>query len=293
MRHWRVVGSDPRPTRVPVRRMELAGDGEGHHGTNGWICCASIEPETAEEQAVWRSLMPGGRDAVSPIRRPRGFARALRAMVAEQAGPRGRIVVLGNTVEGRTFCTAHKRRRSITAPSATSTTPTGGWRARRQRWSLRCCVVFSKHAAQRAQREYRFLVWVEDEPAEDVLDLEVSPALVDAMQKPPPEPEGSGLVRTGAVYSAVEDAGSDGRSGVRGRVEALPAFLGRGNPSVVQRPRDVEMLPGDSRETADVRAAVEALREAVDGADVGCRKTLQQPRGTPCSASTTLAGGKK
>ena len=38
--------------------------------------------------------------------------------------------------------------------------------------------------AHRAQREYRFLVWADDDPAEDVVDLEVSSALVDAMWKP-------------------------------------------------------------------------------------------------------------
>ncbi len=43
-------------------------------------------------------------------------------------------------------------------------------------------------------------------------------------------------------------------------------------PAVEPRPGDVETLPGDSRETAAVRAAVEALREAVDGADAGWRK---------------------
>jgi len=133
--------------------------------------------------------------------------------------------------------------------------------------------VFVKHAAQRAQREYRFLAWAEDEPAEDVLDLDVSPALVDAMRKPRPEPEGSGFVRPGAAeHSAVEDAAGGVSSEARGHVEALPAFFGAGNPAVVPRSRDVETLPGDSREMADVRAALKALREAVGRADAGCRK---------------------
>ena len=86
----------------------VTSDREAHHGTNGWLYCASIEPETAEEQAAWRKASPAGLDAVSPIRRPRAFARALGAMAAQQAGPRGRIVLLRNTVDGRTFCTAHK-----------------------------------------------------------------------------------------------------------------------------------------------------------------------------------------
>ena len=106
-----------------------------------------------------------------------------------------------------------------------------------------------------------------------MLDLDVSPALVDAMRKPWPEPEGSGFVQAGAAeYSAVEDTSGDGRSRARERVEALPAFLGTGGPAVVPRPRVVEALPSDLRETATVRAAVEALREAVDGADTAYRK---------------------
>ena len=117
------------------------------------------------------------------------------------------------------------------------------------------------------------LVWAEDEPSEDVLDLDVSPALVDAMSRPRPEPEGSGFVRPGAAeYSAVEDAAGGGPSEARARVEALPAFLGAGNPAVALRPDDVETLPGDSREIATVSAAVEALHEAVEGAAAGCRK---------------------
>ena len=247
--------------------------GESHHGTNGWIYCASIEPETAEEQAAWRVAMPAGRDAVSPIRRPREFARALGAMVAEQAGPRGRIVLLRNTVEGRTFCTAHKSQTVYHGPVAYLDDPYGRLESASSALELALLLVFVKHAAHRAQREYRFLVWAEDEPAEDVLDLDASSALVGAMLKPRPEPEGGGFVRPGAAeYSAVEDAAGGGASGARARVEALPAFLGAGNPAVAPRPGDVETLPAAVRETADVRAGIEALRSAVDRANAGCGK---------------------
>ena len=251
----------------------LESDGESHHGTNGWIYCASIEPETAEERVAWRKAMPAGRDAVSPIRRPREFARALGAMAAEQAAPRGRIVLLRNTVEGRTFSTAHKSQTVYHGPVAYLDDPHRRLESGSSALELALLLVFVKHAAHRALREYRFLVWAEDEPAEDVLDLDVSPALVDAILKPRPEPEDGGFVRPGAAeHSAVEDVDGDGSSGARARVEALPAFLGTGSPAVAPRPRDVETLPGDSRETAAVRAAVEALRSAVDGADAGCRK---------------------
>ena len=245
--------------------------GESHHGTNGWIYCTSIEPETAEEQAAWRAAMPAGSDVVSPIRRPREFARALGAMVAEQAGPRGRIVLLRNTVEGRTFCTAHKSQTVYHGPVAYLDDPHGRLESASSALELALLLLFVKHAAHRAQREYRFLVWAEDEPAEDVLDLDASSALVGAMLKPRPEPEGGGFVRPGAAeYSAVEDAAGGGPSGARARVEALPAFLGAGNPAVAPRPGDVERLPGAVREAADARAGLEALRSAVDKA--GCRK---------------------
>ena len=137
---------------------------------------------------------------------------------------------------------------------------------------LSLLLVFLKDAAHRAQREYRFAVWAEDDPVEDALDLDVSPALVDAMRKPRSQPEGSGFVRAGAAeYSAVEELEGDGSSRAQARVETLPAFLGAGNPTVVPRPHH-ETLPGDLRETATVRAAVEALHEAVGMADAGCRK---------------------
>ena len=58
------------------------------------------------------------RDMASPIRRPREFSRAFGAMVVEQAGPRGRIVVLRNAVEGRTFSTAHKSQMVYHGPVA-------------------------------------------------------------------------------------------------------------------------------------------------------------------------------
>ena len=32
--------------------------------------------------------------------------------------------------------------------------------------------IFMKHTAHRAQREYRFAVWAEEEPKEDRVDLE-------------------------------------------------------------------------------------------------------------------------
>ncbi len=217
-------------------------------------------------------------DAGGPRRRvahcrPREFARAIGAMAAEQAGPRGRIVLLRNTVEGRTSCSAHKSQAVYHGPVAYLDDPHRRLESASSPLELALLLVFLKPAAHRDRREYRFLVWAEDEPAEHVLDLDVSPALLDAMVKPRPEPENGGFVRPGATeYSAVEDAHGDGSPGARARVETVPAFLGAANPTVAPRAHDAETLPGDLRETAAVRAAVEALHEAVDSADARCRK---------------------
>ena len=109
-------------------------------GRNGWIFCALVDPATDEERAAWREAMPSGDDTLSPIRRPRGFARALAAMAAEQAGPRGRIVLLRNTVDGETFCTAHKSQTVYHGPVVYADDPvSGGWMPPRRTWSCCCC----------------------------------------------------------------------------------------------------------------------------------------------------------
>ena len=180
--------------------------------------------------------------------------------------------MLRSAVEGRSFCTAHKSQTVYHGPVVYEDDPVRRLEGASSELELSLLLVFLKDAAHRAQREYRFVVWAEDDPVADALDLDVSPALVDAMRKPRPEPEGSGFVRAGAAeYSAVEELEGGGSSRARARVETLPAFLGAGNPTVVPRHHDAGTLPGDLRETAAVRAAVKALREAV-AADAGCRQ---------------------
>ena len=106
----------------------------------------------------------------------------------EQAGPRGRIVLRRNTVDGRTFCTAHKSQTVYHGPVVYTDDPVRRLEGTSSDLELLLLLVFTKHAAHHAQREYRFLVWAEDDPAEDVVDFAVSPALVDAMWKPHGEP---------------------------------------------------------------------------------------------------------
>ncbi|MCY4122362.1 MAG: hypothetical protein OXG72_15740 [Acidobacteria bacterium] len=199
--------------------------GEAHYARNGWIYCTAIDPETAEERAAWRESLPAGYNAVSPIRRPRAFARALGDMAAEQAGPRGAVVLLKSTVEGRPFRTAHVSQTVYHGPVVYADDPCQRLERASSELERRLLPVFLKDAADRAQREYRFAVWTEKEPEEDRLDLEVSPALVDAMWKPRQTPEGSGLVPAGADEAAAVEELDDGARSARVRVEAVPAFV--------------------------------------------------------------------
>ena len=235
-----------------------------------WVYCAFIEPETPRQQAAWREAMPPGYDAVSPIRRPRAVARALGEMVAEQVGPQGRTMLLRNTVDGESSSTAHRSQTVYHGPVVYSEDPQGRLERASSDLELLLLLVFLKDAAHRAQREYRFVVWSENEPKEATADLAVSPALVDAMWKPRPEPDGSGFVRAGAEESStVEEIDDGGSPSGRQRVDVLPAFAAMSTPAVAPRRYDAARLPSDLREAATAYASVEALRVAVERADAG------------------------
>ena len=240
---------------------------------NGWIFSASIEPGTDEERSACRQAMPSGHGTLSPIRRPRAFARALAAMAAEQAGPRGQTVLLRSTVDDQVFCTAHRSQTVYHGPVVYADDPVRRLERASSDLELLLLLVFLKHAAHRAQREYRFAVWTEEAPAEDRVDLRISPALRDAMQRPRQQPEASGLVSArmeACSAAAALAAGSLAGSGEH--VESVPALAGTGNVAVAARRYEVERRRPDQREATTAYAGVAALRGAVARFDGAGRK---------------------
>ena len=115
----------------------------------------------------------------------------------------------------------------------------------------------------RGQREYRFAVWADGEPGRDRVDLKVSPALVDAMQRSPRE-RGRRAGRRRPAPPAVEEVEHPARQGVSVLVEAPPAIR---HPTIAPPRYGAEGLPAELREAAAVHAVVEALKAAVDQVD--------------------------
>lgn len=260
------VGARAPTEIVRTERSETTASGAGY-SANAWVYCASVEPETEEERVAWWKAMPGERAAYTTIRRPREFARALGGMVAEQVGPRGRVVRLRNTLDGHVSCTEHRCQTVYHGPVVYSEEPGKRLESALSELELMLLPIFMKPAAHRAQREYRFAVWAEEELKEDHLDLEVSAALIDAVQRPRKASDGRGCMSAGLAESSVVEEGLGGsRTGVR--VEALSD----GSRSPIVRPRRYdERLPDDLREAVTNYAAVDALREVVAGSDAGCR----------------------
>ena len=116
-------------------------------------------------------------------------------------------------------------------------------------------------------------MWADAEPREDSLDLEVSPALLEATRRARLDPQGSGFATAGMEESsALEESDGHGPSRVKLQVEAVPVFAGRGNPGIAPHRYVVERLPNDVRETTVVYPSVKALREAVARADAANRQ---------------------
>ena len=129
---------------------------ESHYSATGWVCCASIEPETTEEQAARYEATPAGCDGVSPIRRPRVFARALGAVAAEPAGPRGRLMLVRSTVEGEWSSTAHRSQTVYHGPVVYSEDLWGRLARASSDLDLLLLLVFLKDVAMPCAGEYGF-----------------------------------------------------------------------------------------------------------------------------------------
>ena len=152
---------------------------------NGWIFCAAIAPTNQHEVEQFRNSMDPAYDHMSEIHRPRAFALELASMVAEQHGPRG----ADHTAEGHfadiRWSISNKSQTVFHGPVVYVNDPYETIsHIRTKLGAMGLLPAFVKSIEYKHQREYRFLVWAEEEPSEEVLDLEASLAMLGAMRDP-------------------------------------------------------------------------------------------------------------
>ena len=233
------------------------------YGTNGWIYCISIEPETEDEEGAWRAAMPSEYDAVTRICKPRQFARAVTGMVAEQIGPQGRTVENNSRFGEHAMKTTHRQQTVFHGPVLYVEDPYARIKRARSNGELLLLFLFLKHAAHSAEREYRFAVWAEQEPTEAFADLQPSADLLDAT---------TGRRRT-ALYISGSQKGLAGRTldapneeaGLESEAQESLALKAVQDPKVAVGlyPYTVQDLPGEAAEVVSTYAAAVALRQAV------------------------------
>ena len=171
---------------------------------------------------------PTDYDVVSPIRRPRAFARALGATAAEHAGAEGpNASCSGTQWTARRSRTAHRSQTVYHGAVVYLEDPYRRLESASSVLEFNLLLLFLESAAHRDQREYRFAVWAPDEPGRDRVDLHVSPALLDAMQNPPKAAAGRIGMSAGVDERAViEEVDDHGPPRVQVHVEAPPGSLG-------------------------------------------------------------------
>lgn len=154
-----------------------------NYGKNGWIFCAAIMPEETTLYEGWKASMPAQYDTITQIYRPTLFARALGFMVAEQLGARGQIGDMSSSLnDGEAVTSKHPLQVVVHGPVVYTDDPWALVHQLKRDEALLAASLFVKRAEFRPQQEYRFVVWTEEEPEEESVELEISGMLRDSLQ---------------------------------------------------------------------------------------------------------------
>ena len=191
----RVSAEDMRETRYQVISLR----------NHGWIYCTAIEPTSDEEWRGLKAKMDLKYDHESYICRPRAFALALGSMLAEQCGTRDGEVQVDTRIAD---IHASSRRGSQTifhGPVVYEQDKFARFTSPRNELEDSLGLIFFKDKCFEAEREYRFVIWSEDEPAEDHVDLKISPTMCEAMSPLIP-PSCKTYSNTDSSYSSDLDA---------------------------------------------------------------------------------------
>ena len=154
-------------------------------GKNGWIFCTAIAPSTPEEgKRLWGSMCPKY-DHASHIYRPRAFAFALSSMVAEQFGPLGAEGTLQARFGDRSARTRRKSQTVFHGPVVYAEDPYEVVTSAQGDLEKILLPMFLKASGRghADQREYRFVIWTNEEPRDPYVDLKISSSMIDSMRE--------------------------------------------------------------------------------------------------------------
>ena len=160
------------------------------HGKNCWIFCTSIEPLGQSEIQAWQESMDPAYCYEAYIHRPREFARALGSMVVEQLGPCGQEMTITHKYNGiEQPLTRHANQLVFHGPVKYVDDTYEALAAASSDLERTLLSVFAKHREFAAEREYRFVVWTEEEPPPEPKILAVSRAMLGSLVPRSIEPQ--------------------------------------------------------------------------------------------------------
>ena len=154
---------------------------------NCWIYSTAIEPTTEEQWQCLSDSLESGYDHVDYIKRPRQFAWSLGLMVVEQLGPRGRDQISTDSYGDEVVETRSRGQLIAHGPVIYVADPFRTINSARTDAERVLLPVFVKHHRFAGQREYRFVIWADEEPSENVVDLDISCAMFGSLAERPHE----------------------------------------------------------------------------------------------------------
>ena len=244
-------------------------------GRNCWIYSTAIEPTSDEQWDRLRKSLEAEYDHVDHIYRPSQFAWSLGLMVVEQLGPRGRDQIHTDSYGDQSVETRSRGQLIVHGPVIYVADPFRVIDSARTDLERTLLPIFLKRPRFAGHREYRFVIWTEEEPPERVVDLKISCAMWGALNNGRSEPAGlprAPLASDGNSEPAEPYEEANELHGASTSGEPLdstsdwfwPELLGGGDNPATPLTRTVDPAAyADNPPAATTAAALSALRSKV------------------------------
>ena len=152
------------------------------YGKNGWIFSTSVAPTTEEDIAKWIDNLDSKYDYYYYISRRRAFARELALMLARQLGPLSMNGQIESTVGGKVQSVESTKGQMVFHGPVVYVDSVFEYIDSLQSEDYKFLAsCFLKRREYNEQNEFRFIVYCENEPEENTIDLQVSDAMRDAL----------------------------------------------------------------------------------------------------------------